>query len=107
MDLPEFHRRGLVNDRTAAIMAMIDSGWSDDEAGAVLDRIEDAAVSNRPRKWQRWTDGELAELDKVISQAGGKVPGMAVTVPLSRELGRAHKSVLSAIERRIVKGGAT
>jgi hypothetical protein len=98
----QLHQAGALTDEVALRVALLNDGWPADEAQALLDRYTRAAAAEPPpRKWQRWTHDEVAELDQAIDQAGG-MPGVAVTRPLAERLGRQHKSVLSAIDRRLV-----
>jgi hypothetical protein len=105
MELFEIHARGMLSDRSAVVLALVASGWDEDTAHDLVTNIEQSAVENNPRKWQRWTAADTAEIDKALVESGWKVPSVKVTRPLAERLGRSHKSLLSAMDRRIAEKG--
>jgi hypothetical protein len=100
----ELHCRGLVDDRGALMAALIEDGWPTERAEDLVNRHATAVLepTGRPKNhWQRWTQEEWAAIDEALEAWGWKIPGVAVTRPLAEKLGRGHKSLLSAMDRRI------
>jgi hypothetical protein len=95
----------MISDRTAVVLALVEQGWEEDVAHNLVARIEKAAIDTQPRPWRRWTSAEVAELDEALINSNWKVPGVKVTRGLAEQLGRSHKSVLSALDRRIAERG--
>lgn len=96
----ELHARGLVDTRAALILSLVDAGWEPDAAEQLLTGyVAEAKAASPARRWQRWTPDELAACEQAIDEAGGRMPGHAVTRPLAERLGRPHKSVTNAIDR--------
>jgi hypothetical protein len=108
MNAHEMYDLGLLDARGAILAALISDGWDPEQANALLAEHTEAASSPAPvrAKWSRWTPDELTEIDKVIADAGGRIPGVGVTRPLASTLGRSHKSVIAQIERRIAAASA-
>jgi len=101
----ELHRLGVLPDAEVTLrVALVSDGWPADAADSLITAYaEDVAdvAARAPRRQRRWTADELDAIDQVLDESSDLIPGVAVTRPLAERLGRSHKALLSAIERRI------